>query len=85
MNFGEFDESNLFHIENSKIYRDLSDGIKTVEFILKYKKEDSIIFLEAKKSCPNAEKRHETEEKEHKFEVYFSSLVENLLHLYIFI
>ena len=51
MNFGEFDESNLFHIENSKIYRDLGDGIKTVEFILKYK-EDSIIFLEAKKSCP---------------------------------
>ena len=54
------------YIENSKIYRDLGDGIKTVEFILKYK-EDSIIFLEAKKSCPNAEKRHETEEKEHKF------------------
>ena len=78
MNFGEFDESNLFHIENSKIYRDLGDGIKTVEFILKYK-EDSIIFLEAKKSCPNAEKRHETEEKEHKFEVYFSSLVEKFI------
>lgn len=35
MNFGEFDESKLFHIENSKIYRDLGDGIKTVEF--KYK------------------------------------------------
>lgn len=35
MKFGEFDESNLFHIENSKIYRDLGDGIKTVEFILK--------------------------------------------------
>lgn len=69
MNFGEFDESNLFHIENSKIYRNLGDGIKTVEFILKYK-EDSIIFLEAKKSCPNAEKRHETEEKERKFEVW---------------
>ena len=44
MNFGEFDESKLFHIENSKIYRDLGDGIKTVEFILKYK-ENSIIFL----------------------------------------
>lgn len=85
MNFGEFDESNLFHIENSKIYRDLGDGIKTVEFILKYK-EDSIIFLEAKKSCPNAEKWHETEEKEHKFEVYFSSLVEKFiasLHIYL--
>lgn len=85
MNFGEFDESNLFHIENSKIYKDLGDGIKTVEFILKYN-EDSIIFLEAKKSCPNAKKRHETEEKERKFEAYFSSLVEKFiasLHIYL--
>lgn len=85
MNFGEFDESDLFYIENSKIYRNLGDGIKTVEFILKYK-EDSIIFLEAKKSCPNAEKRHETEEKERKFEAYFSSIVEKFmasLHIYL--
>ena len=32
------------------------------------------------------EKRHETEEKEHKFEVYFSSLVEKFiasLHIYL--
>ena len=28
MNFGEFDESNLFHIENSKIYRDLGDELR---------------------------------------------------------
>lgn len=44
MKFGEFDESNLFHIENSKIYRDLGDGIKTVEFILKYKKRTVLYF-----------------------------------------
>jgi len=36
MNFGKFDETNLFHIENSKIYKDLGLGIKTVEFIPKY-------------------------------------------------
>lgn len=53
MNFGKFDEENLFHIEDSKIYKNLGDGIKTVEFILKYS-ESSILFLEAKKSCPNA-------------------------------
>ena len=52
MNFGKFDETDLFHIENSKIYKDLGLGIKTVEFILKYD-ENSIVFLEAKKSCPN--------------------------------
>lgn len=49
MNFGEYDEADLFYIEDSKIYKDLGSGIKTVEFILKYN-EKSIIFLEAKKS-----------------------------------
>ena len=65
MNFGKFDETNLFHIEDSKIYKDLGSGIKTVEFILKYD-ENSIVFLEAKKSCPNAVNRYESEEKEQK-------------------
>lgn len=48
MNFGRYDEANLFHIEDSKIYKDLGTGIKTVEFILKHN-ENSIVFLEAKK------------------------------------
>ena len=43
---------NLFHIEESRIISKILDtGIKTVEFILKYS-ENSIVFLEAKKSCP---------------------------------
>ena len=75
MNFGKFDEETLFHIEDSKIYKDLGSGIKTVEFILKYS-ENSILFLEAKKSCPNAANRYESEEKEQKFEEYYSSSVE---------
>ena len=48
MNFGKFDETDLFHIEDSKIYKEIGSGIKTVEFILKYN-EKSIVFLEAKK------------------------------------
>ena len=72
MNFGKFDETDLFHIENSKIYKDLGLRIKTVEFILKYD-ENSIVFLEAKKSCPNVANRYEAEEKEQKFEEYYSS------------
>ena len=55
MSFGEFQEENLFHIEKSKIYKNLGDGIKTVEFILRYD-EKSIVFLEAKKSYPNVAK-----------------------------
>lgn len=78
MNFGKFDEADLFHIENSNIYKNLGSGIKTVEFVLKYD-ENSIIFLEAKKSCPNAANRYESEEKEQKFEEYYSSITEKFM------
>lgn len=78
MNFGEFEESDLFHIEESKIYKDLGNGIKTVEFILKSNR-DSIIFLEAKESCPNAANRHESQKKEDKFEEYYSSISEKFI------
>lgn len=78
MNFGTFDEADLFHIEDSKIYKNLGSGIKTVEFILKYD-ENSIVFLEAKKSCPNAVNRYESEEKEQKFEEYYSSVTEKFI------
>lgn len=78
MNFGKFDESDLFYIEGSKIYKALGSGIKTVEFILKYD-ENSILFLEAKRSCPNAENRYESEEKEQKFEEYYCSVTEKFI------
>lgn len=75
MNFGVFDESDLFYIEKSQIYHELGEGIKTVEFILKYDNK-SIVFLEAKKSCPNTFNRFESEEKEKKFEEYYSSITD---------
>ena len=78
MNFGKFNETDLFHIENSKIYKDLGSGIKTVEFVLKYD-ENSIVFLEAKKSCPNVANRYESENKEQKFEEYYSSITEKFI------
>ena len=78
MDFGKFDEADLFHIENSKIYKNLGSGIKTVEFVLKYD-ENSIVFLEAKKSCPNTANRHESVEKAQKFEEYYSSITEKFV------
>lgn len=78
MNFGKFDETDLFHIEDSKIYKEIGSGIKTVEFILKYD-ERSIVFLEAKKSCPNAVNRYESDKKEQKFEEYYSSITEKFI------
>jgi hypothetical protein len=74
MFFGEYEENDLFEIEKSGIYKELGSGIRTVEFILKQK--NNIIFLEAKKSCPNAANRYETEGKKEKFEEYYSAITE---------
>lgn len=78
MCFGEFDEFNLFYIEDSHIYKKLGPGIKTVEFILK-KDKNKIVFLEAKKSCPNPDNRYESKDKNEKFEEYYSSITEKFI------
>lgn len=78
MDFGKFDEENLFHIEDSKIYKDLGSGIKTVEFILKWKKNE-ILFLEAKTTCPNSANKNESMEKTQKFEEYYSEITEKFI------
>ena len=52
MNFGKYDEKDLFHIETSEIYKKLGDGIPTVEFILKYN-ENNIVFLDNLRSVSN--------------------------------
>ena len=75
MNFGNFDEKNLFEIENSNLLKTLGEGIKTVEFIL-LRSNKNIVFLEAKKTCPNEKNMYETSQKEIKFEQYYSSIVE---------
>ena len=72
MNFGKFAES------DSQIYKKLGSGLKTVEFILK-NNENSIIFLEAKKSVPNAANCYESKDKTEKFEKYYSSITEKFI------
>lgn len=62
MKFGSFSEMDLFEIEKSQLLKKLGKGIKSVEFILLNKKRN-IIFLEAKKTCPNENNMHQTKEK----------------------
>lgn len=78
MKFGQYDIEDLFYIEKSKLYKELGTDLKTVEFILR-NKEDSIIFLEAKKSCPNEANKNETQEKADSFEKYYSSITEKFM------
>jgi hypothetical protein len=74
MDFGEFEINDLFQIETSRIYEELGSGVKTVEFILKHN--NNILFVEAKKSCPNAANKDESEEKKVKFEEFYSDVPE---------
>ena len=40
---------------------------------------NNIVFLEAKKSCPNVANRYESKEKEQKFEEYYGSITEKFI------
>lgn len=75
MNFGDFHEEDLFEIEKSELLKSLGEGVKTVEFIL-LGVNKNIIFLEAKKTCPNEMNMHDTPEKEKSFEEYYSRIVQ---------
>lgn len=75
MNFGRYREEELFEIEKSQFFRSLGQGIKPVEFIL-LQQEKNIIFLEAKKSCPNEKNMNETAQKAEKFEEYYGSITQ---------
>lgn len=52
MIFGPFREDEIIRIEKTKLYKKKQQNIKIVEFI--YKKQNNIIFLEAKQSSPQS-------------------------------
>lgn len=79
MDFGPYEEQDLFHIEKASLYSNLGEGIKTVEFVLR-RNENSICFVEAKKSMPNAENRQESKEKLEKFEAFYGAITEKFLN-----
>ncbi len=78
MKFCKLEEERLFWIEKSDIYKQLGEGIKTVEFIY-LSKEENLLFVEAKQSCPNVANRDESEEKQKKYEMYFSDVTDKFI------
>lgn len=76
--FGPFDSRDLFHIEKSEVLHGLGKGIKTVEFVLVRSKNQALIFLEAKQSCPNKSHCNESQTKRKKYEDYFQSIVNKI-------
>lgn len=78
MIFGDYAEDSVFRIENSKLQKSCGNGVKTVEFLL-YRKRDQLLFIEAKKSCPNGANKDESLDKSKKFEEYYSDIVNKFI------
>ena len=76
--FGPFNEADLFHIEKSEILRKLGDKIKTVEFVVVRNDNQALVFVEAKKSCPNSAHRYDSRERKQKYEKYFTDIVQKI-------
>lgn len=76
--FGPFHEADLFHIEKSEILEKLGSNIKTVEFVVVRKDNKALLFVEAKKSCPNSAHRYDSRERKQKYEKYFTDIVQKI-------
>lgn len=70
----EFEEEQVFCIENSRLQRGVGDGIKTVEFILN-RKENLLEFIEAKSSSPRP-----TKENNERFETFMDDIADKFIH-----
>ena len=72
IDFGPYQEENLFPIETSKLYAALGDGLKTTEFVLRQNR--NVIFVEAKTNAPNPENRDSSTEKRRRFEQFYTEV-----------
>ena len=80
MQFGEYPEEQVFHLEKSIPYTKnlMSNGIKSCEFILR--RESKLYFVEAKSSCPNQIKADTPEEKRKNYNAYIQEIATKMKH-----
>ena len=80
MQFGPFQTEDIFWIEKSQQYEKKlkPNGIKSCEFILNRGKK--LLFVEAKKSCPNEITAETSDEKIEKYNAYISDIVTKMRH-----
>lgn len=78
MLFGEYEKNNVFRMEKSEQYRKLlmPYGIKICEFLLL--RNGNLLFVEAKKSCPNYYEANSTEEKKQKYKEYVDDIAQKM-------
>lgn len=78
MNFGDYAPERVFQIENSELHLSFPSGTRTVEFVL-LRKNNCLLFVEAKTSCPNAANRNETEDKQADFEKFYCKVTDKFI------
>lgn len=80
MQFGEYEEEQIFQLEKSSQYTKKlrPNGIKSCEFILR--RDNKLYFVEAKKSCPRQIEAGTSEEKRIKYRKYIYDIVLKMRH-----
>ena len=80
MQFGEYDEEQVFQIETCRQYIEKlkPNGIKSCEFILRRK--DKLYFLEAKTTCPRQLSADSPADKIKKSHAYIHDIVLKMRH-----
>jgi len=72
----DFIADNTFHIEASALYKNIGDGIRTVEFIRI--KENRALFIEAKTAFPNPD--NPSEKNKARFHNEITEICEKFIH-----
>ena len=79
MTFGPYDENHVFRIEESPQYTAINrDGVRCCEFL--FERNRKILFVEAKKSCPNHDARKDSEDNSMRYNDYISEITEKMRH-----
>ena len=78
VDFGPYEDENLFHIEKSRLYKSLGEGLKIVEFVLRIN--TNIIFVEAKTNAPNPENRDISMKNQKKFEQFYTEVPDKFVN-----
>jgi len=72
----DFIAENIFHIEKSKVYTNIGEGVRSVEFVRV--KDDKLLFVEAKTTFPNPD--NPSEENLARFESEIKEISDKFIH-----
>ncbi|WP_193768957.1 hypothetical protein [Metasolibacillus meyeri] len=72
----EFEENQIFSIENSRLHTEIGKGIKSVEFVVSLK-EQEFVFIEAKSSSPQP-----TKDNQEKFDTFIQDVSDKFVHAF---